>query len=88
MLKTKSKAKLWRIATNNIFFGGASAMVLAKRMKDRDGMTIVSQVYSVSAIQENPYLPKECGFCGCDFIPDDTDCGNFCSTDCVESYYG
>ena len=59
MLKRKSKAKLWRIATNNIYFGGCSAMVIANRMKTTEGMSIVSRVYSVSAIQPNPYENKD-----------------------------
>ena len=90
MLKTASKEKLWRIATNNIYFGGASAMVLANRMKDTEAMDIVSRVYSVSAVQDNPFTPKACEWCGCDFIPDNApyDCSRFafCSDGCAESY--
>lgn len=86
MLKTESKARLFRIATNNIFFGGASAMVLAQRMQDPEGMCIVSSVYSVSAIQENPYLPKECEWCGCDFIPIESECIKWCDG-CNDNQY-
>lgn len=87
MLKTTSKAKLWNIATNNIFFGGASAMVIAGRMKDPEGSDIVSRVYSVSAIQENPFLPEECMYCGREYIPDDSEYGNTCSLECAEAYW-
>jgi len=59
MLKQKSKALLWRMATNNIYFGGCSALVLAKRIQDPEAMDIVDAVYSVSAIQPNPYEQDE-----------------------------
>mgnify|MGYP003148008878 CR=1 FL=1 len=59
MLKQESKAKLWRIATNNIYFGGCSALTLARRMQDPEGMAIVDRVYSVSAIQPNPFETDE-----------------------------
>ena len=88
MLKTASKEKLWRIATNNIYFGGASAMVLANRMKDTEAMYIVSRVYSVSAVQDNPFTPKECQFCGCSFIPSDAEIENCCSDECWNDYNG
>ena len=84
MLKTKSKARLFRIATNNIFFGGASAMVLAKRMQDPEGMSIVSTVYSVSSIQKNPYLSDDCFFCGCDFIPAESK-SESCCDNCTDN---
>ena len=87
MLKTESKAKLFRMATNNIYFGGASAMVLAERMQDTEGMDIVSRVYSVSAVQDNPFEPTECHWCGCDYIPEDSEFDGFCSEDCAQSYH-
>ena len=90
MLKTSSKESLFRIASNNIYFGGASAMVLAKRIKDPEAMEIVSSVYSVSGIQENPYTQKECEWCGSLFVPADSpyDCAHyaFCSESCAESF--
>ena len=88
MLKTESKAKLWRIATNNIYFGGSSALVIAKRMRDSEGQDIVSAVYSVSAIQPNPYKPQECKYCGCNFIPAESECKEFCSAECANDYFG
>ena len=87
MLKTESKEKLFRIATNNIYFGGASALVIAKRMKDSEGLEIVGDVYSRSSVQENPYTAKECEWCGCEYIPAETDHEGFCGQDCAESYY-
>ena len=90
MLKMRSKELLWTEATNNIYFGGCSALVKANRMKDTEGSDIVSRVYSVSAVQENPFTPKVCEWCGCDFIPDYSpyDCSAFafCSDSCAESY--
>ena len=59
MLKRESKSKIWRMATNNIYFGGCSALVLAKRIDDPEAMSIVSQVYSVSAIQDNPFINED-----------------------------
>lgn len=87
MLKTESKAKLWRIATNNIFFGGSSALVLANRMKDTEANEIVSRVYSVSRVQENPYIAKTCKYCGCHFIPAESESDDFCSEECGADYY-
>lgn len=62
-------AKLARIATNDTVFGGASALVLAKRL-DRMGSSIdaegiVSDVYSASIGRVLPeYLPCVCSECG------------------------
>jgi hypothetical protein len=86
MLTTKSKARLWNIATNDILYGGAKALVLANRMQDPEGLEIVSSVYSVSAVQSNPYASHKCGWCGCDFCPDESGHDHFCSDDCAESY--
>lgn len=87
MLKISSKAKLHRIATNDILFGGATAMVLAKRIKESDGMDIVSEVYSSSNIQDNPYILTDCKFCGSEYYPAKSEHVGFCGVSCAEAYY-
>lgn len=61
-------AKLARIARANTYFGGASAIVVAKRLKamgsDVPGDEIVSDIYSKSNLDLGEWGAFECPECG------------------------
>lgn len=61
-------AKLARIARANTYFGGASAIVVAKRLKamgsDVPGDEIVSDIYSKSNLDLGEWGAYECPECG------------------------
>ena len=70
-------AKLARIATNDTVFGGAKALVLAKRLDSLgsqiDAGYIVSDVYSASIGRALPqYRPCFCPECGQAILGEDT----------------
>lgn len=92
MLKTESKRRLWTRATLDILYGGCSALVKANRMQQGsqagiEAQAIVSEVYSGSAVKENPFEKRACKWCGADFVPDESDSYIFCSLDCQEIHY-
>lgn len=62
-------ARIERIATGNTIFGGASALVIAKRLVRMGGTDlrhVVSGVYSASTGKAHPeYAAFKCLECGC-----------------------
>ena len=67
-IEQRAYAKLARIARCDVHFGGAKAMVLARRMEAinplNDAMSVVSQAYASSTGNAEDYLSYECPECG------------------------
>jgi hypothetical protein len=77
-------------AVSNVYFGGASALVIAKRM-DRMNLPssdtaadIVNYVYHHD--KKGPFETVKCEWCDQEFLPYDSGLDNFCSKDCGEQY--
>lgn len=62
----RATAKLARIARCDVFFGGARAFVLAKRMKFKHvpAMEVVSAAYTDNLGNARDYLAYACDECG------------------------
>jgi len=90
-IKQDWRTRLAHMALSNVYFGGASAMVIMKRaiamnLPSSDVfIEIVDYVYHSDNVE--PYEPIECQWCGHMFLPCDNDNSNCCSAECTNDYY-